>query len=150
MTAFGLEVDRDLICILEGRPNKREALDALVDALGSKTDLVTDIVELRQAVFAREEVMSTGIGQGVAIPHVRVDTVKSPAVALGICKDGIDFGTLDNEPVHIVVLFAMPAGSQRIYLGLLAQVMLALKTPGFCQELVSCETPEAVLELVNS
>lgn len=150
MTAFGLEVDRDLVRIFDGTPGKRQALDELVDALGSKTDLVSDIDELRKAVFAREEVMSTGIGQGVAIPHVRVDAVKQPSVAVGIARNGIDFGTLDNEPVKIIVLFAMPAGSQRVYLGLLAQVMLALKTPGFCEELVNCATPDAVIELVNA
>jgi mannitol/fructose-specific phosphotransferase system IIA component (Ntr-type) len=150
MPAFGLHVDPELVVVLHGKLNKREALDQLVNALAARHDLVSDTDELRKAVFAREEVMSTGIGQGVAIPHVRVDSVKQPTIVIGISKEGIDFDTLDNEPVHILVLFAMPSGSQRVYLGLLAQVMLALKTPGFCEALVSCATPEEVLDLVNS
>jgi len=139
-----------LVVVLQGNPSKREALEQLVHALAARQDLVSGADELRQAVFAREDVMSTGIGQGVAIPHVRVDAVKQPAVVIGISKEGIAFGALDNTPVHIIVLFAMPSGSQRVYLGLLAQVMLTLKMPGFCEALVSCTTPEAVLELVNA
>lgn len=149
MSAFGLAVDPELICIFEGQVSKHEALDALVAALGKKKNAIRNIEEFRKALYAREEVMSTGIGQGIAIPHVRIDSVTEPVVAVGVAKEGIDFGTLDNEPVRIIVLFAMPAGSQRVYLGLLAQVMLTLKAPGFSEKLAESATPAEAAAILN-
>mgnify|MGYP002682690257 FL=1 len=71
-----------------------------------------------------------------------------PAISLGISRKGLDFDTLDNQLVHAIVLFAMPAGSQKEYLGLLAQVMTALKQPGFLERLVNCDTPEEVEDML--
>ncbi|MFO7776152.1 MAG: PTS sugar transporter subunit IIA, partial [Candidatus Hydrogenedentota bacterium] len=83
-------------------------------------------------------------------PHVRSGAVKEPAVGLGLSPAGVDYDTLDNQPVHIIVLFAMPSGSQKDYLGLLAQVMLAIKTEGFKERLLSCTTPKEATDVVNN
>ncbi|MFO7975842.1 MAG: PTS sugar transporter subunit IIA [Candidatus Hydrogenedentota bacterium] len=141
MAAFGIDIDRNRICVFKKPLSKHDALDKLVDVLFA-TEAIPDREAFRKAVYDREGVMSTGIGQGVAIPHVRIEGVRKPAVSVGISKRGIDFDTLDNQLVHAVVLFAMPAGSQKEYLGLLAQVMTALKKPGFREQLIDCETPE--------
>lgn len=148
MGAFGIDVSPYTVCIYDHTVSKREALDSLVEFVAA-SDSITDKEALRQAVHDREAVMSTGIGSGVAIPHVRMQGIREAIVGVGISQEGIDFDTLDNEPVRIVVLFAMPAGSQKEYLGLLAQVMASLKTPGFRERLLACATPEDVVSVIN-
>jgi fructose-specific phosphotransferase system IIA component len=149
MSQFGLAIDPRSVCIFESAVSKHEALDQLVDAIAS-TGTVDDAEAFRRAVRERESVMSTGIGSGVAIPHVRIDAINAASVGVGISKEGIDFNTLDNKPVHIIVLFAMPSGSQKEYLGLLAQVMTTMKAPGFREELGGCTSPEEVAALLNT
>ena len=148
MSAFGLDIDAGAVCLYGPNTTKHEALDTLVDAVAS-CNVVTDLEAFREAVHDRERVMSTGIGQGVAIPHVRIDQVARPAMGVGLSKDGIDFDTLDNDPVHIVVLFAMPTGSQKEYLRLLAKVMTTMKKPGFREALMDCGAMDEVAALLN-
>ena len=147
MAAFCIDIDRDRIRVFKEPLSKHDALDRLVDALYA-TQAISDREAFRKAVYDRESVMSTGIGQGEAIPHVRIEGVLKPAISLGISRKGLDFDTLDNQLVHAIVLFAMPAGSQKEYLGLLAQVMTALKQPGFLERLVNCDTPEEVEDML--
>lgn len=148
MSAFGIDVNPEAVCIFDEPLSKHDVLDVLVAAL-SKTGIITNIDDFRKAVHEREAVMSTGIGSGVAIPHVRSTAVEEPAVGLGLSPAGVDYDTLDNQPVHIIVLFAMPAGSQKDYLGLLAQVMLAIKTEGFKERLLACTTTKEATDVVN-
>jgi mannitol/fructose-specific phosphotransferase system IIA component (Ntr-type) len=148
MSVFGIDIAREAVCILEGGISKHDALDILIDCI-SASDAVSDREALRRAVYDRESVMSTGIGSGVAIPHVRIKEVTRPILAVGISPQGLNFDTLDNQPVHIVVLFAMPAQSHKEYLKLLAQVMLALKTPGFRERLLACSSPNEVFEALH-
>lgn len=148
MHRFGLPIDKAAVRIFPNGLSKHEALDQLIDAIHS-LGVVTDRDTFARAVRERETVMSTGIGCGVAIPHVRIDAVTKPTVGVGISHEGIEFNTLDNKPVHIIVLFAMPTGSQKEYLGLLAQVMTAMKVTGFREELGACESAEEVMKLLN-
>ena len=148
MSAFGLDIDAGAVCLYGPDTTKHEALNTLVDAVAS-CSVVTDLEAFRAAVHDRERVLSTGIGQGVAIPHVRINQVTRPAMVVGLSKDGIDFDTLDNDPVRIVVLFAMPTGSQKEYLRLLATVMTAMKKPGFREALMDCEALDEAAALLN-
>ena len=147
MSVFGIQVGAGTVSVYKAGVSKRDALNVLINIV-AETDAVTDVEAFRRSVHDREAVMSTGIGSGVAIPHVRIDEISRPTVAVGVSHEGIDFDTLDHEPVHVVVLFAMPSGSQREYLGLLAQVMLSLKTPGFRDKLVGCQTPEEIVDVL--
>ncbi|MBM3290006.1 MAG: PTS sugar transporter subunit IIA [Candidatus Hydrogenedentes bacterium] len=149
MHRFGLPIDKAGVRIFPNGMSKHEALDQLIAAIHS-LGVVANLDAFAQAVRERETVMSTGIGAGVAIPHVRLDAVAKPTVGIGISHDGIEFNTLDNKPVHIVVFFAMPTGSQKEYLGLLAQVMTAMKETGFREELGACQTPDEVVRLLNA
>ena len=93
--------------------------------------------------------MSTGIGGGVAIPHVRFDGVHRPTLGLGLSRSGIDFDALDGKPVHIVVMFAMPVDSEKEYLALLAQVMASLRTQELRETLLACATPAEVCSVLQ-
>lgn len=148
MSAFGIEVNQEAICILPQGQSKHAALDIMVDRL-SEVGGVTDRDAFRSAIHARESVMSTGIGGGIAIPHVRIEEIARPTVGVALSRDGVDYAALDNAPVHVIVMFAMPAGADREYLGLLAQVMMVLKDPQFLQKLLSCTTPVDVAAVLN-
>jgi mannitol/fructose-specific phosphotransferase system IIA component (Ntr-type) len=148
MKKFGIDIIENQICFLPEGQSKHEALGELVRAT-AQNPAVTDVETFERAVFDRESVMSTGIGDGIAIPHVRIPEITSPTLGVGISKTGVDFDALDNKPVHIMVLFATPEGSDKEYLGLLAQVMLSLRNREIFERLLACETAAAVCELLN-
>lgn len=148
MSAFGLEIAEDQICVVPKGASKRDALEMLIEAVGANP-AVTDIVAFRKAVYEREAIMSTGIGDGIAIPHVRIPEVVEATLGVGVAPSGIDFETLDNQPVYVLVLFATPANSDKEYLRLLAQVMLSLRNKELFEGLCACRTREQVLALLN-
>lgn len=143
MNVFGKDISEKAICIFEPGTNKHEALEQMIEAIAS-IGVVTEKDAFRKALFEREAIRSTGF-KGVAIPHVRIDEILKPTVGIGVSKEGIEFESLDSEPVNIVVLFAMPSGSDKEYLGFLAQVMMALRTGEFCERLTTCNTSQEVL-----
>lgn len=145
MSAFGVEIDPAHVCILPTGLSKHDALDRLIGAVAQSPN-ITDAQAFRKAVHDREAVNSTGIGGGVAIPHVRLDSIVAPTLGLGIAPDGVEFDALDNKPVYIMVLFATPEGADKEYLSLLAQAMLALRNPETFERLKSCHTPEEALQ----
>jgi len=150
MSAFGIDIDARCVRVFNNSKEvgRDEALDTLVDAVAS-TGAINDVESLRTAIREREESMSTGIGGGVAIPHVRIGAVNRPVIGVGISKTGVDFSAADNKPVHVIVLFAMPPDSNKLYLGLLAQVMVALKAPNFLDRLIASKKPEDVVAILN-
>jgi len=148
MSTFGAEIPLEQIVLIKPGASKHEALDALITAVG-QNPAVTDCEAFSQAVYAREAVQSTGIGGGIAIPHVRIKAVTAATLGVGISREGVDFGTLDNKPVHILVIFATPDDSDKVYLGLLAKVMLALRNQALYDSLLACNTREEVHALLS-
>lgn len=148
MSAFGIEIDESQICIIKGGTSKHDALETLITAV-SKNPVVQDAEAFRRAVFEREAVMSTGIGGGVAIPHVRIPGITAPTLGIGIAPKGVEYNTLDNKPVQILVLFATPEGADKEYLSLLAQVMMSLRSEELFDGLTECRTPTQVHALLN-
>jgi mannitol/fructose-specific phosphotransferase system IIA component (Ntr-type) len=113
------------ILALRGR-TKDDVLRELV-AVAAEEPGVRDHDGLLRAIFARERILSTGIGLGIAVPHAKLESVDEFVVAVGISGEGVDFGAIDENPAHVIVLIAAPEGRQRDYLGLLAQVTVTLK-----------------------
>lgn len=148
MSAFGIEIARNQICVVPEGSTKHDALEALIAAV-STNPVVQDVAAFRRAVYEREAIMSTGIGEGIAIPHVRIPEITEATLGVGIAPGGIDFETLDNKPVHVLVLFATPAGSDKEYLRLLAQVMLSLRDRELFQALVACTSEDEVYAILN-
>jgi len=148
MSAFGVEVQQSQITIIPAGASKADALRLLIDAVEA-SGAVRDRAAFERAVNERESVMSTGIGGGIAIPHVRIPEVEFPALGVGVAPHGVEFDTLDKKPVYVMVLFATPQGQDKVYLGLLAQVMVALKDQEFFQELTACDTTEAAYAVIS-
>ncbi|HPO14720.1 MAG TPA: PTS sugar transporter subunit IIA [Candidatus Hydrogenedentes bacterium] len=148
MSAFGVPIPESQICIIQDGMTKQDALGALINAVASNP-AITDKEVFRTAIFEREARLSTGIGGGIAIPHVRIPEVAESTVGVGIASKGIDFGAADQQPVQVVVLFATPAGADKDYLKTLAQVMLSLRNVDFFERLTACDTTEKAFGLLN-
>ena len=108
--------------------SKDEALSELLSLL-SRSRAVKDPVALRSAVLAREVLMSTGVGYGVAVPHAKIPTVESFVVAGGVIPEGLAYGSsVDDAPVRLIVMIAGPDHAQEGYLKLLSAVMKFIKS----------------------
>jgi nitrogen PTS system EIIA component len=106
--------------------SKDAALMEIVETLAGASE-VSDRERLLQAILERERIVSTGIGLGVAVPHAKIPEVSEFVVAYGRSREGIDFGSIDDRPVHHVVLIVGPPDRQQRYLQFLATVTLKLK-----------------------
>jgi PTS system fructose-specific IIC component len=148
MSQFGIDIPVEQIVIMPPGAGKEEALSLLVAAVG-KNPTVADDALFRSAVFEREAIMSTGLGNGVAVPHVRIPEVGVPTLGVGVSRGGVDYHSLDGKPAHVMVLFAMPLGAEKVYLSLLAKVLLVLRNRPLFDAIVACDTPEAVLVLLD-
>lgn len=149
MTAFGVEIDESQVCIIPGNVTKQQVLDKLIGVVSANPG-VTDKEAFRRAVYEREAVSSTGIGNGIAIPHVRIPEVTSLGIGVGIVPEGVDFGALDGQPVRLLILFSTPQGANKEYLKLLARVMLALRDRDFFDQLVASRKPAEAAALLNA
>jgi fructose-specific phosphotransferase system IIA component len=129
-------------------PNKEAALKALVKVLG-KTTVVAKEKELAKAISDRERILSTGIGYGIAIPHAKIACVKAFIAAIGICKGGIPFESLDGKPVQIVVMIAGPQGQNEDYLRILARFTNVLKSEQTRSRIIEAKKPEQVLQILG-
>lgn len=113
--------------VLLDTTSKEDALNALIERLG-EADEIQDCEALAKEIFIREELMSTGIGFNVAVPHVRLDSVKNLVMAVGISKEPLtDYASLDEQPVRIVCMVAARTDQHAQYLRTLALVSSVLK-----------------------
>ena len=106
---------------------------------------VEDAERLLEAIFEREEIMSTGIGLGIAIPHAKISAVTDFVVALGKAPNPIEFNSLDGVPVDFIVLIAGPDNQQERYLQLLARITLKLKDANVRRALRQAKDIDALL-----
>ncbi|MBN2685255.1 MAG: PTS sugar transporter subunit IIA [Pontiellaceae bacterium] len=116
----------DRIVVLE-ETDKKSVLTQLVDLLATSPQ-VKNRDELLNGIFAREELMSTGIGFGVGVPHVRIDSVSDLVMAVAVCKRPVSgYSSLDNQPVHIVCMLAARSDQHTKYIRTLSAVSGRLK-----------------------
>lgn len=127
---------------------KKEVLKELVQVL-STSHKAKDSASILEALLEREELGSTGIGQGIAIPHGKSDSVSGVVAALGISKRGIDFDALDGEPVHIFFMLIAPSKSAGIHLKILAKISRLLKDKFFRQALREAKSSQDALKLIK-
>ena len=134
---------------LNGAPkDKKEALDQVVDLM-AKSGKINDVEVYRQRVYAREEESTTGIGEGIAIPHGKCDAVTKPGLAAMVVKDGVDFDSLDGEPVHLIFLIAAPNTEDNIHLDVLSKLSVLLMDEQFTADLLNAKSVDEFLEIVD-
>jgi mannitol/fructose-specific phosphotransferase system IIA component (Ntr-type) len=100
-------------------------------------------------VLEREQIETTGIGEGIAIPHARTDAVEGICICLGISPKGINYGSIDDKLVHILVLLVANESAHEAYLNTLACVASLFNDRKFCQDIISCTEPTKVLRLLT-
>ncbi|MCL2025284.1 MAG: PTS sugar transporter subunit IIA [Leptospirales bacterium] len=114
------------------------------------TKVCSDVETLITALKEREEILSTGIGMGIAIPHAKVDAVKEMAFAIGISRKGIDFDSLDGHPARVMILVAAGEGQHKEYLHLLSNIMAIIKNENIKNTLIEADSPEAIMDILGS
>lgn len=128
--------------------NKKEVIEELVDLLVASGQ-VTDKKKMVQILLEREELGSTGIGQGIAIPHGKSDTVKELTAAFGLSRSGVAFEALDGEPVYIFFLLVAPEGTAGAHLKALARISGLLKDKYIRKKLMSSQNTAEVVKIIQ-
>lgn len=134
---------------LNGAPkSKSEALDQ-VAALMAKSGKIRDEEAYRKQVYAREEESTTGIGEGVAIPHGKCDAVVQPGLAAMVVKDGVDFDSLDGEPVTLIFMIAAPNTEDNVHMDVLSKLSVLMMDEEFADALRQAKTVEEFLGIID-
>lgn len=134
---------------LTGAPSsKQEALDQMVDLM-IKSGKINDREAYRQEVYRREEESTTGIGEGIAIPHGKGAFVDRPGLAAMVVKDGVDFDSLDGEPVNLIFLIAAPNTEDNVHLDVLSKLSMLLMDENFSANLKNASTVDEFLKIVD-
>ena len=134
---------------LNGSPSgKKEALDQMVDLM-VKSGKINDREAYRKQVYAREEESTTGIGEGIAIPHGKCSAVTKPGLAAMVVKQGVDFDALDGEPVTLLFLIAAPNTEDNIHLDVLSKLSVLLMDEEFTENLRNAKSVEEFLNIID-
>ena len=137
----------DRILVLQGS-TKSEILAELAETISQNGSIQAP--DLLAAVNEREKLMSTGIGHGLAVPHVRLKKLRQLKVALGVCPQGVsDYTSLDDEPVKIIVMIAAPEGQHDSYIKLLAKVVESLKQEKVRQNIQQAQNAQEIYSILT-
>jgi len=128
---------------------KKAIIEELM-ALAEKTGNVKDHEQALQAVMEREEMMSTGLERGVAIPHAKTNSVENLTLALGISREGVDFESADGKPSHLFFLLMAPEAAAGPNIKVLAQIARLASDPAFTETLRQAAGPADVLNAIRS
>ncbi len=126
--------------------DKKSALKELWELIKDE-ESITDSKKLLNDILSREKIMSTGIGAGIAVPHIKSEVVKDFVISIGVSKKGIDYDAIDKKKVHIIVMIAAPAHKHDEYLKLLAKLVLRLKNSEFRNKIIHSSNNNEIYEL---
>lgn len=128
---------------------KEDVLNQMV-ALMAKSGKIKDVENYRKGVFAREEEGTTGIGEGIAIPHCKSDAVAKPGLAAMVVKDGVDFDALDGGKVNLIFLIAAPDTEDNVHLDVLSRLSVLLMDENFTASLKNARTVDEFLSVIDA
>ena len=129
---------------------KWEAIEVLTDKLVETAQVTSDHRDtVHAALVAREKSMSTGMEQGIAIPHTSVDQIQAAAMALGVAREGIDFESIDGKPTQLVILLVNPANQTKAHIRTLAEIARLLSSAELRSALVQAGTAGEVLQIIR-
>ena len=128
--------------------NKEEAIDKFINSF-DRTGTIKEPNALKDALLEREKLGTTGIGNGIAMPHARSSAIKDLTVAFFRSEKGIDFKSMDSEPVHLVFLLLAPVTAGGPYLKLLAKISRLLRSDDFRKSLIEAKDVATVLQIIQ-
>ncbi|HHF2996951.1 fructose-specific PTS transporter subunit EIIC [Vibrio diabolicus] len=141
-------IEQETICLDLKAQTKDEALKELVEMLEAAGKLNSQSQFLAD-IWKREEIGNTGFDDGIAIPHAKSDAVAQPAVAVGISRNGIDYGAEDGELSDVFFMLASPDGDDHHHIEVLAQISTKIIEDGFVEKLKQAQSREEALEMLT-
>ena len=142
-------LDKRSIQLAAAPADKEHALKQAV-ALMEASGKLSDVAAYQKQVFAREEESTTGIGEGIAIPHGKCDAVKKPGLAAMVIPNGVDFDSLDGEPVTLLFLIAAPNTEDNVHLEVLSRLSMLLMDEDFRNKLLHAKDVDEFLAYVDA
>ncbi len=128
--------------------DKSDAIDKLVDLVDNSGNL-NNKEEYKKAIIARENQSTTGIGEGIAIPHAKTSSVKNACLAAAICKDGVDYESFDGSLSHLFFMIAAPEGANNTHLEVLSRLSTILMDEEFREKLINAKSEDEFLSLID-
>ena len=128
--------------------NKDEAIDHLVDLMDKQGNL-NDKEEYKKGIYAREALFSTGIGEGIAIPHAQSDAVKQAGLAAMVVKNGVDYESLDQQPAYLFFMIAVSNIGGNEHLQILAMLSQMLMDADFKNALINASSEEEFMRIIS-
>ena len=141
-------LDRRSVSLTAVPKTKSETLDMAIDLM-VKSDKISDREAYRKQVYLREEESTTGIGDGIAIPHGKCDAVKKPGLAAMVIKNGVEFEALDDEPVTLLFLIAAPNTEDNIHLDVLSKLSVMLMDEEFTESLRNASSVDEFMDIID-
>lgn len=141
-------LDKRSISLDAAPADKKATLDMAVELM-AKSGKLMDVEQYRAQVYAREEESTTGIGEGIAIPHGKCDAVKTPGLAAMVIKNGVDYDSLDGEPVTLLFLIAAPNTKDNVHLDVLSKLSVMLMDENFTTSLRNAKSVEEFLQIID-
>lgn len=141
-------LDRKSVSLTAAPGSKSEALDMAVELM-VKSGKISDKEAYRAQVYLREEESTTGIGEGIAIPHGKCDAVKKPGLAAMVVKNGVEFEALDDEPVTLLFLIAAPNTEDNIHLDVLSKLSVMLMDEEFTAALRNAQSVDEFMDIID-
>lgn len=138
----------DLIFLNFEAENKEQAIEKFIEAL-QKTGAIREPEVLKDAIFEREKLGTTGVGGGIALPHARSSAIKDLTVAFFRSEKGIDFKSIDGQPVNLIFVLLAPVSSGGPYLKLLAKISRLLRSDDFRNALLEAVTPAEIINIIQ-
>lgn len=142
-------LDKRSIYLDAAPADKKATLDMAVELM-AKSGKLMDVEQYRAQVYAREEESTTGIGEGIAIPHGKCDAVKTPGLAAMVIKNGVDYDSLDGEPVTLLFLIAAPNTKDNVHLDVLSKLSVMLMDENFTTSLRNAKSVEEFLQIIDA
>ena len=142
-------LDKNSISLNAAPADKKETLDLAVELM-AKSGKLSDVEKYREQVYAREEESTTGIGEGIAIPHGKCDAVKAPGLAAMVIKNGVEYESLDGEPVTLLLLIAAPNTKDNVHLDVLSKLSVMLMDENFTTSLRNAKSVDEFLQIIDA
>lgn len=128
--------------------SKEEVIDALVEVLRGHED-IDSLEAVRTAIFDREEMMSTGVGKELGLPHAKTPAATDTVAAFATTAEPVDFGSIDDEPIRLLLLLVGPEEHKSQHIKILGRISRLVSRKSLRQKLIAAEEPEEVIEILR-
>ncbi|MCK5075365.1 MAG: PTS sugar transporter subunit IIA [Calditrichia bacterium] len=135
------------ICLNINENDKKNAIQQLFNKIKDSNHLVKNSKKILDAIFAREELMSTGVGSGIALPHAKTNLCPDFYIGIGISPQGIDYGAIDNNKVKIICLLLGPEKEPNKHIKFLSKISKILNQESVRQELINAKKREDIFNI---